>query len=127
MTGLGDMARRVRSANFGTAPQVLGVQFLTPAQVARFDALTPRPTGLPAQILSEVAAAAGVTISGLCGPRRGDAALWTARHVAMALVRERCPHLSLTQIGRIFGGRDHSTVVNGIARGNEWLAQEDGA
>lgn len=34
------------------------------------------------------------------------------RQVAMLVIRERCPRLSLAQIGNMFGGRDHGTVLH---------------
>lgn len=34
------------------------------------------------------------------------------RQVAMLVIRERCPRLSLSQIGSMFGGRDHGTVLH---------------
>lgn len=42
--------------------------------------------------------------------------LTSVRHVAMLLARERFPDISFTKIGRHFGGRDHSTVINGIRK-----------
>lgn len=38
------------------------------------------------------------------------------RQMAMALLREHCPLLSLPQIGRVFGGRDHTTVLHACRR-----------
>lgn len=119
-------SRRVQSANFGTAPVVAAVQFLTPAQVARFQSLLPRPTGVVAQIVEECAAASGFTVGQMLGPGRRQR-ISAARHMCMALVHRNCPHLSLTRIGEIFGGRDHSTVASGIARGEALLTPEDGA
>ncbi len=37
-----------------------------------------------------------------------------ARNQAILLVHEKNPHLSLTQIGRIFGGRNHSTILHSL-------------
>lgn len=37
------------------------------------------------------------------------------RHMAMYLIRE-ITDSSLIEIGKIFGGRDHSTIINGISR-----------
>jgi hypothetical protein len=37
-----------------------------------------------------------------------------ARHGAMWLIRKNMPFMSLKQIGFLFGGRDHSTVIHGI-------------
>jgi len=38
------------------------------------------------------------------------------RQIAMYVMREVCPHLSLPGIGRLLGGRDHTTVLHGINR-----------
>jgi len=45
------------------------------------------------------------------------------RQLAMYLARE-LTDLSLPQIGRQFGGRDHSTVLHGIARSMERIATD---
>jgi chromosomal replication initiation ATPase DnaA len=34
------------------------------------------------------------------------------RHMAMSLIRDLCPTMSLTAIARYFGRMDHSTVLN---------------
>jgi chromosomal replication initiator protein len=36
------------------------------------------------------------------------------RQLAMYIMRQRCPHLTLPAIGRLLGGRDHTTVMHGI-------------
>jgi chromosomal replication initiator protein len=51
------------------------------------------------------------------------------RHEAMALVYEKRPDLSLPQIGKFFGGRDHSTILHavrklGVHRANGYRPQE---
>lgn len=38
------------------------------------------------------------------------------RQIAMYVMREVCPHLSLPAIGRLLGGRDHTTILHGIQR-----------
>lgn len=63
-------------------------------------------------IVESVAARFGMTVADLTGPSRCRQYAY-ARHMAMAEVRAaRC--LSLPAIGRMFGGRDHTTVVHGI-------------
>jgi chromosomal replication initiation ATPase DnaA len=51
----------------------------------------------------------GRSLTDLRGPERTADVAWP-RHVAMYLVRQVLPHLSLQSIGDCFGGRDHSTV-----------------
>ncbi|MBX7496782.1 hypothetical protein K3172_13025 [Qipengyuania sp. 6B39] len=36
------------------------------------------------------------------------------RHAAMWVIRQCFPHMSYPMIGRLFGGRDHSTVIHGV-------------
>ena len=38
------------------------------------------------------------------------------RQVAMYVMREVCPHLSYPAIGRLLGGRDHTTILHGVQR-----------
>lgn len=47
--------------------------------------------------------------------RRRDRAATRARMIAMAVAKELTPH-SLVRIGRSFGGRDHTTVLNAVRR-----------
>ena len=65
-------------------------------------------------IQSRVAESYGVSRAELVGPGRGATPV-RARQVAIYLTRE-ATDLSLPQIGRLFGGRDHSTVLNSIRR-----------
>lgn len=53
----------------------------------------------------------GLTIGQIQGPRRSHS-LARRRHIAMGLCR-RYTDLSFPEIGRLFGGRDHSTVIYG--------------
>jgi chromosomal replication initiation ATPase DnaA len=69
-------------------------------------------TTLSRAIVEAVASRFGMTAADLIGPRRTREYAY-ARHMAMAEVRAaRC--LSLPAIGRMFGGRDHTTVIHGI-------------
>lgn len=47
--------------------------------------------------------------------KRRERASARARQVAMYLCREHTPR-SLPEIGRLFGGRDHTTVLHGIRK-----------
>jgi chromosomal replication initiator protein len=66
------------------------------------------------RIQTEVASAFGVSVAELSGSSRAATPL-RARQAAMLLTRE-LTELSLPQIGRLFGGRDHSTVLNALRR-----------
>ena len=68
------------------------------------------PTG--PEILAMAAASHGFSVADLQGPsRRGPVV--HARHTAMYLCRS-LTDLSLPKIGKLFGGRDHSTVSHAI-------------
>lgn len=62
------------------------------------------------QVQISVASEFGLTIADLSSPRKLGH-LVIARQVAMLLCREMIPHASLPQIGRQFGGRDHTTIL----------------
>jgi hypothetical protein len=73
----------------------------------------PIPMGTARRILKEVADEGGVPVSELIGP-------WRTQHIVhlrqKAMYRLRHETLmSLPQIGRFMGGRDHTTVLHGIA------------
>ena len=66
------------------------------------------------EIQQRVSAAFGISPAELIGSTRAATPL-SARQVAIYLTREMTD-LSLPQIGRLYGGRDHSTVLNSIRR-----------
>ena len=66
------------------------------------------------EIQQHVATAFGISRAELVGSSRAAAPL-RARQVAILLTRE-ASGLSLPQIGRLYGGRDHSTVLNALRR-----------
>lgn len=78
------------------------------------------------EIQSLVATEWRVTLCDLLSRRR-DRAVVTPRHVGIWLARHTTL-ASLPEIGRAFGGRDHSTVMHAIASidarmaGEPWLA-----
>lgn len=49
----------------------------------------------------------------LVGPRRSRIYAWP-RQIVMYIAREKCGHLSMPAIGRILGGRDHTTILHGV-------------
>lgn len=81
------------------------------------DPRDPEAKALPIQparsIILEVARKHGLSADDICG--RSQA--WRVsrpRHEAMHIIRHQLTGMSLTAIGRAFGGRDHKTVLEGI-------------
>jgi chromosomal replication initiator protein len=74
------------------------------------------------EIQERASAAFGVSRSELVGSGRAATPL-NARQVAIYLTRE-LTDLSLPQIGRLYGGRDHSTVLNSIRRVEARLGED---
>ena len=82
-------------------------------------------TGLnPDTIQQVVAKEWGVTTEGLRSKTRTKA-LTAPRQVAMYLIRELLG-LQLVEIGALFGGRDHSTVIHSLERVSAMLREEPG-
>jgi chromosomal replication initiator protein len=78
------------------------------------DTLLQRPASSPDRILKAVCQRFEVTVADLCSPRRPQA-LSFARQCAMYLLRERT-ELSLSEIGALLGGRDHTTILHGVRK-----------
>ena len=76
------------------------------------------------EIQQLVAEGFGISRAELVGPSRAATPL-RARQVAILLTRE-LTDLSLPQIGRLYGGRDHSTVLNSLRRVEAVLAEDPG-
>jgi chromosomal replication initiator protein len=74
-------------------------------------------------IRTRVAAEWGVSIEALQGKRRTKD-LTVPRQVAMYLIRELL-NLSLVEVGNLFGGRDHSTVIHAVNKVEEDLGTDD--
>ena len=66
----------------------------------------------PQFILETTSATYGFSVEALCGPSR-TRPLVTARQVAMYLTRELTDY-SYPAIGRVFGKRDHTTVIHAV-------------
>ena len=82
------------------------------------DMAQPAPTRAPItakRIIEIVAKHTDVSVEDMKSPRR-HSNLVTARHLAAALIRQWRPDLSYPQIGKLFGGRDHSTIIHGQKR-----------
>jgi chromosomal replication initiator protein len=80
-----------------------------------------QPTSVE-EIQQQVAERFGISRAELVGSSRAATPL-RARQVAIFLTRE-LTDLSLPQIGRLYGGRDHSTVINSLRRVEAGLADD---
>ena len=74
------------------------------------------------EIQQRVAEGFGISRAELVGSSRAATPL-RARQVAIFLTRE-LTELSLPQIGRLYGGRDHSTVLNSLRRVEAGVAED---
>jgi len=74
------------------------------------------------EIQQRVAERFGISRAELVGSSRAATPL-RARQVAIFLTRE-LTDLSLPQIGRLYGGRDHSTVLNSLRRVEAGLGED---
>ncbi len=81
----------------------------------------PSPTTVE-EIQQRVAEAFGISRAELIGTSRAARPL-RARQVAILLTRETTD-LSLPQIGRLYGGRDHSTILNALRRAESSLSDD---
>lgn len=68
---------------------------------------------LPQKVAQIVAHLYGCELSHLRGASRAQREV-VARHHAMFVVKQLFPYMSLPQIGRMFGGRDHTTVIHAL-------------
>ena len=121
---LAELARRidvnVRQLH-GALTRVLAHASLTakPLSAELIDSVIPKATRTRhsthvEEIQERVSSAFGISRAELVGSSRAATPL-RARQVAIYLTREMTD-LSLPQIGRLYGGRDHSTVLNSIRR-----------
>lgn len=68
----------------------------------------------PAAVINAVADYYNIPPDDIIGKRR-DLKASRARHVVMYLLRQQ-NHINLSEIGRLLGGRDHSTVIHGCGK-----------
>jgi len=80
-----------------------------PAAVQRF--ATARVNGR--DVIAYVASRHDLTLKTMESQRR-TRCVARPRQIAMYALRELCPHLSLPAIGRLLGGRDHTTILHGV-------------
>ena len=77
----------------------------------------------PQMVRERVAAGWGVTVESLSSKKRTKE-LTVPRQVAMYLIRELLD-LPLVEIGKLFGGRDHSTVIHSLQKVEEDLRSDE--
>lgn len=75
----------------------------------------------PKQILNAVATHYRLQVAELIGPKR-DKAIARPRQIAMYIMREET-QVSLPEIGRVLGGRDHTTIMYGCDKISKELEQ----
>jgi len=83
--------------------------------------LTPELTATT--IRERVAQAWGAPVEGLSSKKRTKE-LTVPRQVAMYLIRELL-ELPLVEIGKLFGGRDHTTVIHSIQKVEEQILSDE--
>lgn len=77
-----------------------------------------RPAQVHRECVSEVAEAFGFPTAAMVSRSRRSAVI-EARHAGYWVVKQRFPRLTWEQVGKLFGGRDHSTVIEGNRRAEE--------
>jgi len=100
--------------------QVLSTDMVTAALV---DLLPQRTSVEPSQVLSAVANAFGITKDRLLSRDRSRE-IAMPRQIAMYLMRE-VGNISLPQIGREIGGRDHTTVMYACSKVADMIESDD--
>ena len=71
------------------------------------------------QIIREGVKGTPFTVEDIKGPTRYKA-IAQLRQLLMGKVYLECPHLSLPQIGKAFGGRDHTTILHAVQKLGLW-------
>jgi chromosomal replication initiator protein len=105
----GALTRSIAEASLRSSP-------LSPDLISRiFPSRKSDPGPLTPERIREITAAHFGTDAATLASRKRDNNTVTARNVAIYLTREMTS-LSLPQIGGLYGGRDHSTVLNSISR-----------
>lgn len=88
------------------------------------DAVRSGPSIRPKELVKLVSSHFNVTISALEGPQRSKQ-LVIPRHLAMYILRTD-HRLPLTEIGWLFGGRDHTTVMHAVKKISQNLVESEG-
>lgn len=107
------ITRRALCAGLAAAPVAMAVGGLPPGRVATA-AVSTRPKDLIGRILATVAADSGLPIEVILSPLRTREAV-RARQTGLYLAYVMSGR-SLPEIGRRFGGRDHTTVLHAVRK-----------
>lgn len=75
-------------------------------------------------VIEYVAAQHGLDFAVMTGVARANR-ISRPRQVAMYCARTLCPHVSMPMIGRLLGGRDHTTILHGIRKIESLLPVDD--
>lgn len=67
------------------------------------------------EVLRAACAVRGVLPAYVCGPSRARSIL-PHRHAIIRMVADARPDLSLPQLGRLFGGRHHTTILHSLRK-----------
>ena len=101
-----------------------GPRFVQPVAVVKAPRLPPEGSMRSIiEAIAETTSRHGLTAEDVVSPRRSRRYAWP-RQEAMTVVRDRFG-LSYPDLGIIFGGRDHTTVVAGVRRHRNRMAWAD--
>ncbi len=78
----------------------------------------------PSDVIRTVSKITGVGIHSITGNLRTRERV-EARHISFYLIKKYCTNLSLSQIGRYFGNKDHASVIHGVKQINDKLDIND--
>ena len=78
---------------------------------------------LASEVLRSAVVVFGLPMEDLTGRRR-DFKASRPRNLACRAIRTLCPHVSYPEIGRMLGGRDHTTIVKNVAKTDQVLSAD---
>lgn len=99
----------LNATRFAVASIMAGIPSLLP------DNVTPARRVIARDVAEYVAAQYGLTFADLCSERR-TRAYARPRQLAMYAIKAMCSHMSYPAIGRLLGGRDHTTILSGVRK-----------
>lgn len=97
------------------APAASPVAVVAEAEAKVLPFIIPTPRDELKRIIDLVARMHGATYGEVLGARRTHR-ICHARQAAVCAIKEAYPGYSLPQIGRLFGGKDHTTILHTLRR-----------